>query len=72
MTFSCRFINKQLVRLQETPEAIPEGETPHTVTVCMFDTLVDFARPGDRVEVHPGAPLHRLPGSECPCVENPS
>ncbi|KAL3683753.1 hypothetical protein R1sor_001775 [Riccia sorocarpa] len=47
----CRFADKQLVRLQETPDAIPEGETPHTVSLCMYDTLVDAAKPGDRVEV---------------------
>eukprot|EP00850_Spirogloea_muscicola_P009090 SM000050S17015 [mRNA] locus=s50:406082:412127:+ [translate_table: standard] len=47
----CKFANKQLVRLQETPDDIPEGETPHTVSVCAFDALVDAAKPGDRVEV---------------------
>jgi DNA replication licensing factor MCM4 len=47
----CYFGNKQTVRLQETPDAIPEGETPHTVTLCFFDKLVDVAKPGDRVEV---------------------
>eukprot|EP00897_Mesotaenium_endlicherianum_P008165 jgi/Mesen1/7377/ME000382S06576 len=46
-----KFINKQVVRLQETPDAIPEGETPHTVSTCVFDALVDAAKPGDRVEV---------------------
>ena len=35
----------------ETPDAIPEGETPHTVSMCVFDSLVDEAKPGDRVEV---------------------
>ncbi|GAQ79584.1 DNA replication licensing factor MCM4 component [Klebsormidium nitens] len=47
----CCFGNKQTVRLQETPDAIPEGETPHTVTLCFFDKLVDVAKPGDRVEI---------------------
>ncbi|CAI6003851.1 unnamed protein product [Closterium sp. NIES-64] len=46
-----RFINKQMLRLQETPEDMPEGETPHTVSVFLFDSLVDTAKPGDRVEV---------------------
>lgn len=32
-------------------EAIPDGETPHTVNLCVFDTLVDVGKPGDRVEV---------------------
>ena len=43
-----------MLRLQESPEDIPEGETPHAVSVCVFDTLVDYARPGDRVEVRGG------------------
>jgi len=47
----CVFANKQTVKMQETPDAIPEGETPHTVSMCVFDQLVDQAKPGDRVEV---------------------
>lgn len=45
------FANKQVVRLQETPDAIPEGETPHTVSLCLYNTMVDAIKPGDRVEV---------------------
>jgi DNA replicative helicase MCM subunit Mcm2 (Cdc46/Mcm family) len=37
--------------LQETPDEIPEGGTPHTVSVVMHDKLVDAGKPGDRVEV---------------------
>lgn len=33
---------------QETPDEIPEGETPATATVFAFDDLVDAVRPGDR------------------------
>ncbi len=47
----CVFSNKQNVKMQETPDAIPDGETPHTVSMCVFDDLVDQAKPGDRVEV---------------------
>ncbi|KAJ4832152.1 DNA replication licensing factor, mcm4 component [Turnera subulata] len=47
----CRFLDKQIVRLQETPDEIPEGGTPHTVSLLMHDKLVDTVRPGDRVEV---------------------
>ncbi|KAG0564394.1 hypothetical protein KC19_8G107300 [Ceratodon purpureus] len=47
----CTFANKQIVRLQETPDAIPEGETPHTVSLCLYNTMVDAVKPGDRVEV---------------------
>lgn len=47
----CMFADKQLVRLQETAEEIPAGETPHTLTFFAFDDLVDSVRPGDRIEV---------------------
>ncbi|XP_022136178.1 DNA replication licensing factor MCM4 [Momordica charantia] len=47
----CRFADKQIVRLQETPDEIPEGGTPHTVSLLMHDKLVDSGKPGDRVEV---------------------
>jgi DNA replication licensing factor MCM4 len=36
--------------MQETPETVPEGETPHTVHLCVYEDLVDFVKPGDRVE----------------------
>ena len=47
----CWFTDKQLVKLQEAPEAIPEGETPTTMSLYAFDDLVDVGKPGDRVEV---------------------
>ncbi|GAB2225111.1 hypothetical protein Droror1_Dr00005898 [Drosera rotundifolia] len=47
----CRFADKQIVRLQETPDEIPDGGTPHTVSLLMHDKLVDSGKPGDRVEV---------------------
>lgn len=47
----CAFTDKQLVKMQETPDAIPEGETPYTVMLFAFDDLVDDVRPGDKVEV---------------------
>lgn len=46
----CSFANKQLVRLQETPEAVPAGRTPASLAVYCFDDLVDAAVPGDRIE----------------------
>ncbi|WOK93563.1 DNA replication licensing factor MCM4 [Canna indica] len=46
-----RFVDKQIVKLQETPDEIPEGGTPHTVSILMHDKLVDSGKPGDRVEV---------------------
>lgn len=47
----CNFSDRQILRLQEKPELVPEGETPQSVTVCCYDDLVDSVRPGDRVEV---------------------
>ncbi|XBI27103.1 hypothetical protein VPH35_051645 [Triticum aestivum] len=47
----CRFADKQIIKLQETPDEIPEGGTPHTVSVLMHDKLVDAGKPGDRVEI---------------------
>lgn len=56
LTFFCmtRFSDKQIIKLQETPDEIPEGGTPHTVSVLMHDKLVDAGKPGDRVEVRIG------------------
>ncbi|KAL7420929.1 MCM DNA helicase complex subunit [Cryptotrichosporon argae] len=45
------FTDKQVVRLQETPDAVPDGQTPHTVSLCAYDELVDLVKPGDRVIV---------------------
>ena len=47
----CQFSDKQLIRLQESVDEIPEGETPQTVSLFAFDDLVDSVRPGDRVIV---------------------
>lgn len=47
---SCYFSDKQHVKMQETPETVPEGETPHTIHLCAYEDLVDFVKPGDRVE----------------------
>ncbi|RKP40286.1 MCM2/3/5 family-domain-containing protein [Dimargaris cristalligena] len=46
-----QFADKQVCRLQETPDVIPDGQTPHTVSLCMYDELVDVSKPGDRLEV---------------------
>ena len=40
-----------MIKLQETPESIPEGETPHTIQMFAFDELCEISRPGDKVEV---------------------
>ena len=45
------YSDKQHVKLQETPEHMPEGETPLTVHLCCYDELVDSVKPGDKCEV---------------------
>ncbi|KAK5990660.1 DNA replication licensing factor mcm4 [Cladobotryum mycophilum] len=47
----CSFEDKQVLKLQETPDAIPAGQTPHSVSVCVYNELVDFCKAGDRVEL---------------------
>ena len=44
--------------VQENPNAIPEGETPHNVTLLCYDPLVDVTKPGDRITVT--GVLHQL------------
>jgi DNA replication licensing factor MCM4 len=47
----CKFADKQLVKLQETPESIPDGQTPQTVVSYVYDEMVDNVSPGERVVV---------------------
>jgi len=47
----CHFKDKQMVKLQESPDDMPPGQTPHTVIVYAHDDLVDAVQPGDRVYV---------------------
>eukprot|EP00435_Cladocopium_sp_Y103_P029296 s1249_g7.t1 len=56
----CKFTDRQVLKLQEstgggasreTPELVPDGETPQNVAIVVFDDLVNQVRPGDRVQV---------------------
>ncbi|KAF8630419.1 hypothetical protein AX15_002969 [Amanita polypyramis BW_CC] len=47
----CEFADRQVIRLQETPDAVPDGQTPHTVSLSVYDELVDVAKPGDRLVI---------------------
>lgn len=42
----CVFADKQMVRLQETPDEVPAGQTPASVVTFCFDDLVDQVHPG--------------------------
>ncbi|OHT08484.1 MCM2/3/5 family protein [Tritrichomonas foetus] len=46
-----RFTDRQHMKIQESPESIPQGETPQSIAAICFEDLVDYARPGDRVEI---------------------
>uniref|UniRef100_T1J2B5 DNA replication licensing factor MCM4 n=1 Tax=Strigamia maritima TaxID=126957 RepID=T1J2B5_STRMM len=45
------FTDKQMIKLQESPDDMPPGQTPHTVVLYAHNDLVDFVQPGDRVNV---------------------
>lgn len=45
------FSDKQMIKLQESPEDMPPGQTPHTVVMYAHNDLVDKVQPGDRVTV---------------------
>jgi len=47
----CLFADKQMVRIQESPNEVPTGNTPASIVMFAYDDLVDSIRPGDRVEV---------------------
>jgi len=42
------FSDKQIVKLQESPDDMPPGQTPHTVMLYAHSDLVDKVQPGDR------------------------
>ncbi|XP_050720890.1 DNA replication licensing factor MCM4-like [Eriocheir sinensis] len=46
-----RFSDKQMVKLQESPDDMPAGQTPHNIIVYAHNDLVDKVQPGDRVTV---------------------
>jgi len=46
-----KFSDKQVVKLQETPDSVPAGQTPHSVSLVVHDDLVDLCKAGDRVEI---------------------
>ncbi|CAL8096807.1 unnamed protein product [Calicophoron daubneyi] len=45
----CLFVDKQMIKLQESPENMPASQTPHTVLLYAHEDLVDKVQPGDRV-----------------------
>ena len=47
----CIFTDKQFIKMQETPDTVPEGETPQNVNLVVYDDMVDNCKPGDKVEI---------------------
>uniref|UniRef100_A0A8C1QI82 DNA replication licensing factor MCM4 n=1 Tax=Cyprinus carpio TaxID=7962 RepID=A0A8C1QI82_CYPCA len=45
------FSDKQMIKLQESPEDMPAGQTPHTTVVYAHNDLVDKVQPGDRINI---------------------
>ena len=46
------FIDSQEIRIQEYPEELPPGQTPHSLNIQLVGRdIVDVAQPGDRVYV---------------------
>ncbi|VDM56887.1 unnamed protein product [Angiostrongylus costaricensis] len=43
------FLDKQIIKLQESPDDMPSGQTPHSVSVYAHGHLVESVQPGDRV-----------------------
>lgn len=39
------------MKIQESPEDMPAGQTPHTTVVYAHNDLVDKVQPGDRVNI---------------------
>uniref|UniRef100_A0A671UPR7 DNA replication licensing factor MCM4 n=1 Tax=Sparus aurata TaxID=8175 RepID=A0A671UPR7_SPAAU len=45
------FSDKQMIKIQESPEDMPAGQTPHTTIVYAHNDLVDKVQPGDRINI---------------------
>lgn len=45
------FTDKQMVKMQESPDDMPAGQTQHTIIMYAYNDLVDGVQPGDRVTV---------------------
>lgn len=46
-----QFADRQLIKLQESPDDMAAGQTPHNVLLMAHEDLVDKVQPGDRVTV---------------------
>jgi len=44
-------LSVQQIKIQESPEDMPAGQTPHTTIVYAHNDLVDKVQPGDRINI---------------------
>lgn len=47
----CRYVDRQLIKFQESPDDMPAGQTPATVALVACADLVDKVFPGERIFV---------------------
>ena len=45
------YTDKQMIKLQESPDDMPAGQTPHTVVLYAHGDLVDKVQAGDRIAI---------------------
>jgi DNA replication licensing factor MCM4 len=62
------FTDKQMIKLQESPDDMPAGQTPHTVALYAHGDLVDSVQPGDRIAVT--GIFRAVPARVSPVVRN--
>jgi DNA replicative helicase MCM subunit Mcm2 (Cdc46/Mcm family) len=48
---SSSYIDQQRLKLQETPESVPTGEMPRSLSVSVEKYLVSKVKPGSRVTI---------------------
>lgn len=46
-----KFTDKQQIKLQESPDDMPAGQTPYTVLLYACSSLVDQVQPGERITI---------------------
>jgi DNA replication licensing factor MCM4 len=47
----CKITDRQVIQLQQTPDAVPDGQTPHTVSLSAYYELMNVSKPGDHLVI---------------------